>query len=113
VKKSIKKLIKSKNIELKSDIESDIKADIKALEQQYKADIKTLEERYSKQIENINAENEKSLKEQAKVIKSNYNIEVDKKDLEIQTLQKIQNEIENLKDKEVKPRTKNNNKMKK
>ena len=105
MKKSIKKLIKNNNVELK--------ADIKEVKKQYKKAIKALDNKYSKQIENINAENEKSLKEQEKVIKSNYNIEVDKKDLEIQTLQKIQNEIENLKDKEVKPRTKNNNKMKK
>jgi len=104
MKKSIKKLIKSNNIELK--------AEIKEIKKQYKKDIKELEDRYSKQIENIKAENEKVIKgqketpdEQEKEIENKYNVEVGKKDLEIQNLP---NEIETLKAKEVKPRTKNN-----
>ena len=104
MKKSIKKLIKSNNIELK--------AEIKEIKKQYKKDIKELEDRYSKQIENIKAENEKVIKgqketpdEQEKEIENKYNVEVGNKDLGIQN---PPNEIETLKAKEVKPRTKNN-----
>ena len=66
----------------------------------YKADIKTLEEKYNKQIESIKAENITTLQEQLKAnidnLKSKHEVELSKKDLEIE---KLNSEISLLKTK--------------
>ena len=71
-----------------------------------KDNIKALEDKYNNQIENIKADHAKALKEQLKAITEQLNnkhdVEVAKKDLEIQ---KLINEIEQLKAKKVKPVT--------
>lgn len=63
-----------------------------------KDNIKALEDKYDKQIENIKADHEKTLQEQIKAnteqLNNKHDVEIAKKDLE---LQKLQNEIEQLK----------------
>ncbi len=65
---------------------------------EYKSDIKALEGKYNNQIEDIKADHEKKFQEQLQNIVDNLNnkhdVELSKKDLEIQ---KLQNAIEQLK----------------
>ena len=88
---------------------SELKKDIET----YKADMKSLEQQHKQEIINIKADNEKSLEKDLKAIQEQLNnkndIEVAKKDLEIQ---KLNNTIEQLKSKDHKPGTvkTNNNK---
>ena len=85
MKKSIKKLIKSNNIELK--------ADIKEIKKQYKKDIKALDNKYSKQIENkktIDGQ-DSAITEQEDATEIKCNVDVSKNDLD------IQNDTKNLK----------------
>lgn len=69
-----------------------------------KDNIKVLEDKYNKQIENTKVDHEKALQEQIKVtaeqLNNKHEVEIAKKDLE---LQKLQNEIELLKSKAHKP----------
>jgi DNA repair exonuclease SbcCD ATPase subunit len=69
-----------------------------------KDNIKALEDKYDKQIDNIKADHEKALQEQIKAntdqLNNKHEVEIAKKDLE---LQKLQNEIEQLKAKAHKP----------
>lgn len=85
---------KSNNIELKSNIE------------QYKGDNKALEQQHKQEIENIKADHTKAVQEQLKALQeqlqNKHDIEVAKKDLEFH---KLNNEIEQLKAKKVKPVT--------
>lgn len=73
---------------------------------EYKTDIKVLEDKYSNQIENIKAEHEKTYHEQLKNaidnLNSKHEVELSKKDLE---LQKLQNTIDQLKATQVKQPT--------
>lgn len=75
---------------------SELKANIEG----YKADIKSLEEKYNKQIESIKAENITTLQEQLKAnidnLNSKHEVELSKKDLEIE---KLNSEINLLKTK--------------
>ena len=81
-------------------------ADLKKDVDTYKTDIKTLEDKKDKQIEELKADHNNALEEQQKALheqmKDKYDIAVAKKDLEFQ---KLNNEIDQLKAKKVKPVT--------
>ena len=81
---------KSNITELKKDIDT------------YKKDVKSLEEKKDKQIESIKEDYKKELQEREKALKDKYDLEI----------QKLKNEIEQLKSKDHKPGTvkTNNNK---
>lgn len=79
-------------------------AELKGNIEQYKADNKALEGKYNKQIENIKTDNAKASEEQIKAItgqlQNKNEVELEKKDLDIE---KLKNEIDLLKARKVKP----------
>lgn len=61
---------------------------------EYKVDIKDLEEKKDKEIINIKAENREMLERELKSLEGKFNVDINKKDLEIE---KLNNEIDKMK----------------